>query len=379
MGLIYLKTESNQSKSHTREIYNDAYNKIENYLSFSSRFIPDVSGAKLSYKLIILLKTFLVKMGFKVEYDQLWEKFFWCYYEAHSKNTAVGSTLGTMFYGLTEPQKLDLVYDMLADEASKAVFDWFLQYRFAYLAVGPIAAAIFPNLNFDRRQHLTFINKKGNFCRINDYLIDYGHDWNEVENTWLNEQYLLTGRCEPKKGEMVIDAGGFQGGTAIWFADQVGQMGKVYSFEPLPGNFQKMQQNIHRNNLEGQIETVNQGLWNNCTDLLITNKDSISVCSPDHGDLEIKVITLDSYVQTNCLERVDFIKMDIEGAELPALKGARQTIVKFKPKLAISVYHLPGDIYEIPFYLKSLIPEYRLYLSHKFNGWHETILFAAAD
>ncbi|MFH1618985.1 MAG: FkbM family methyltransferase [bacterium] len=54
--------------------------------------------------------------------------------------------------------------------------------------------------------------------------------------------------------------------------------------------------------------------------------------------------------------------MDIEGAELDALKGAAETIKKNRPKLAICIYHKPSDLFEIPLFIKSLVPEYRFYL-----------------
>lgn len=377
--MVDIATESNSKKTHTTEIYNDAYRKIEYFLKQSSQCKPGFSKAKPSRKFISLFITILSKIGLKAVVDKLWEFFLWYFYESITKNIRVETSVGTTFYGFAESQKLDDIYHMLADDKSKDVFDWFLKYRLAYIMFGPVAVKVFPYLDFEPNKNRDVILKKWNLCKINGYVFDYQHDWNEVENTWINEQYLLTGKCEPEKGEVVIDAGGFQGGTAIWFADKVGERGKVFSFEPLEINYQKMKGNIQRNNLEKIIEPINEGLWDSNTRLWITNNNSASVCSVEHSDLEIKVTTLDSFVKNQGLERVDFIKMDIEGAELNALKGALHTIMKFKPKLAISVYHLPGDIYDIPVLIKSWVPEYKLYLSHKCKDWCETVLFAAID
>ncbi len=73
---------------------------------------------------------------------------------------------------------------------------------------------------------------------------------------------------------------------------------------------------------------------------------------------------------------VTFIKMDIEGAELKALVGAKNTIVRDKPKCAISVYHEPEDLFKIPLYLKQLNPNYKFYLRLYTLSLDEIVLYA---
>ncbi len=75
-------------------------------------------------------------------------------------------------------------------------------------------------------------------------------------------------------------------------------------------------------------------------------------------------------------ERVTFIKMDIEGSELAALKGAANTIRSQKPKLAICIYHSPQDMLNIPIYIKSLVPEYKIYIRHYTDMMLETVCYA---
>jgi FkbM family methyltransferase len=85
--------------------------------------------------------------------------------------------------------------------------------------------------------------------------------------------------------------------------------------------------------------------------------------------------TIDNIVEQNGIPTVNFIKMDIEGAEYPALKGAESTIRKFKPKLAISLYHQVSDFSDIPRWIDGLDLGYRFYLDHHTIFENETVLF----
>ena len=71
-----------------------------------------------------------------------------------------------------------------------------------------------------------------------------------------------------------------------------------------------------------------------------------------------------------------FIKMDIEGAERKTIEGAENIIKKYRPKLAICVYHRADDIFEIPLAIKKLVPEYKLYLRQHSNSLLDTVLYA---
>jgi hypothetical protein len=82
------------------------------------------------------------------------------------------------------------------------------------------------------------------------------------------------------------------------------------------------------------------------------------------GSEVIEVGKIDNYTGPNMT--VGLIKMDIEGAELAALKGARDTILRDKPVLAISAYHKPDDLISIPQHIKSLCPEYKLYVRYNY-------------
>ena len=71
-----------------------------------------------------------------------------------------------------------------------------------------------------------------------------------------------------------------------------------------------------------------------------------------------------------------YIVIDIEGAEHNALLGARQTIARWKPKMAVCVYHRREDLFDVPLLLKSFAPTYKFYLRHYTSNQTETVLYA---
>jgi FkbM family methyltransferase len=204
-----------------------------------------------------------------------------------------------------------------------------------------------------------------------------------VATTFIQRHYAYDARVAPDKGDCVLDAGGCWGDTALFFADAVGKSGHVYSFEFIPSNVAILKRNIAMNpDLQAQVTVVEAPLWGRsgqvffCTDegpssRLSTKRDS-------DQQVETTTITIDDFVTQNGLQHLDFIKMDIEGAELPALRGAEVALRRFKPKLAISLYHSLSDFWQIPEYLQSLNCGYKFYLGHYTIHMEETVLFAIA-
>jgi FkbM family methyltransferase len=186
-----------------------------------------------------------------------------------------------------------------------------------------------------------------------------------------------------EKDDIVIDAGGCWGDTALNFASEVGANGKIYSFEFIPGNLDIMKKNFSLNNeLQKRIEIVEHPVWNESDIKMYCNdfgpaSTIQSVYNKKHN-IEISTITIDDLVSRRNIQKIDLIKMDIEGAETFALKGAMETIKKFKPKLAISVYHSLTDFFEIPKLIDELNLGYKFYLDHFTHMAGETVLYAKA-
>jgi FkbM family methyltransferase len=183
-------------------------------------------------------------------------------------------------------------------------------------------------------------------------------------------------------GDVVIDAGSCLGDTATMFASVVGDKGFVYSFDMLPLHMAITQHNIDQNGFTDRFQMVGYGVSNQSQgEEVKPDLDDNTVVNPAlslHANKNLPTITIDDFVRKNNVEKVDFIKMDIEGFELAALHGANATIQQHKPKLAISIYHMNEDYISIPHYLKSEFPFYDFYLGHYTIYDQETILYAIA-
>ena len=182
-------------------------------------------------------------------------------------------------------------------------------------------------------------------------------------------------------GDYVIDAGGCWGDTALYFAHKAGNSGKVYSFEFIPDNIKLFNINKSLNpNLENQIELVPHPI-SNISDTNIYFKDDgpgskIEVFPFEGQTGSTTTLSIDDFVKRNNIVKIDFIKMDIEGAESEALIGAINTITKFRPKLAIAIYHSMEDFVSIPAWILDLNLDYEIFIDHFTIHSEETICFA---
>lgn len=118
------------------------------------------------------------------------------------------------------------------------------------------------------------------------------------------------------------------------------------------------------------IDFLQKGLSNKADTVRFSIGGSSSVISED-GEVEIKVDALDNMID----DTISFIKMDIEGAEGLAVDGARKTIAKSHPRLALCVYHKADDMWKIAEQVLSIRDDYKVYLRHYTEGVTETVMF----
>jgi FkbM family methyltransferase len=265
-------------------------------------------------------------------------------------------------YAIKHADDVEKAYTALADEESRASLDRYLLFRFAYALLGREAAENFFLLGLDNtRLALKYqkrIQSDSSLPRLT------GLDRRSIDivlaQTFCAEQYSLPGICEVAPGDIVIDAGCLIGETAIYFSRKCRETGRVYAFEPVAPLANAARNNIAAN-VEGDIaEVICAGLGAKNEEVNFTFIPLGSYATED-GSEKAQLVSLDSWIKERRIS-VNFIKMDIEGAELAALEGAADTIQRYRPKLALSLYHNPDDIVTMLNYIKSLSSTYNFYI-----------------
>lgn len=184
----------------------------------------------------------------------------------------------------------------------------------------------------------------------------------------------------PEEGDVIIDGGVSERvGLQIQFSKAVGEQGKIFGFEPDPIGFNKAAEALEKGCPHNNYKLVPFGLWR-CKDTLSFDlKDQgTHISSEDSEDaLECEVISIDAFLEASRVRKLDYIKLDVEGAEAEAIMGAVKSISSFTPKLAISLYHAPRDLYYLPRLITEVSDKYTFYMGHHHPALYETVLYAA--
>lgn len=219
-----------------------------------------------------------------------------------------------------------LIYDLLADEKSKEIFTKVINFK------------------------ITF-----------DYKFMQGFKNNH------EAQYFDRELIGDIKNISFVDGGGYVGDTATEVIKNYPDFQKIYLIEPIAENIRIAKRELgHYQN----IEFLTCGISNKKEKLYFNEEKSFSTLY-GNGSESVDVDTIDNIVK----EYVDFIKLDIEGAEQDAIDGAKETIKKYKPILAICIYHKAEDWYKIPQKVLAIESQYKIYLRHYMEGIFESVMY----
>ena len=164
-----------------------------------------------------------------------------------------------------------------------------------------------------------------------------------------------------------VDGGGYTGDTSRRLIQKYPDFKKIYFIEPIEQNIKVARRELHQYK---NIEFLRLGLSNKKGILDFNDEKSFSTFHNKHGE-KVEIDRIDNIIDG----RVDYIKFDIEGAEQDAIEGARYNIKKYKPILAICIYHKAEDWYMVPKKVFEINPDYNIYIRHYMEGVFETVMY----
>jgi len=209
-----------------------------------------------------------------------------------------------------------------------------------------------------------------------------------LEGKEIPEKYIANNQYFAEKEfrlrdskEIFVDCGAYVGDTVEQYLYiKEGVFEKIYAFEPESGNVNALSKRVERLKCEWNIANNKIYIINGA----VGQKDGNLFIANDVGGLaakvtdmasnnQIKVYAIDSFFED---VPVGFLKADVEGYELDVLEGAIETIKKYKPLLAICIYHQSADLYKIPIFIKRLNENYQIDIAHHYYNYTETVLYA---
>jgi len=190
---------------------------------------------------------------------------------------------------------------------------------------------------------------------------------NSIFGFSVNQQYWED-FVEIKQIKIFVDCGGFDGDSTISFINRQPDYKKVYFFEPFIKCMELAKSNLKQ---FPNIEYHNIAVSDQKSKIYFTEDLGVANHQSNEGTLEVETDTLDNIIK----EKIDYIKFDIEGDEYKAIEGARLLICRYKPKIAVAVYHKVEDLWQIPGLILSMNKDYKIYLRHYTEGLSESIMY----
>jgi len=214
----------------------------------------------------------------------------------------------------------------------KAGFRWFVSLIFTFVSY--YKSKTLNNFKYDKINN-NWMQYHKRFC----YYIDTKPNWN-LNIPYLKQYVNVTSfiQYQPKDGDIIIDVGAGVGTETIIYSLMVG-LGKVYAIEAHPNTCNSLGLLMNINNIQNVVVS-NIAISNEKGILYIENRENHvenSVCRGNQSGIPVQAITLDEYVKLNNIYKINFLKMNIEGAEMDAIKGMNESI-KIIDYIAVSCH-----------------------------------------
>lgn len=301
------------------------------------------------------------------------------------------SRLAAMF--LKDLDKISRAYALMSNEMSRRVYISYLQSQLFKALSSATLYRMFseynPKKKIDEKHDIADFYRYFILDNLDKIVVDRLVD-TLISESFIYEQYHYREdglHITADEGDICFDFGASIGDSALWMV-HCRKVQQVYAFEFSEAPYTRLLENIDYNGSAGKkiipvkkavsdrdgaipIERDQVGLLSGGTDIILDDAKYIAKYGCQ-APVYIEGTTVDTFCKEQGIAP-DFIKADIEGAERKLITGARETLSKNKPKLAICAYHFPNDIYELPLMIHEYNPDYRFYLQRAHN---ELVLFA---
>lgn len=248
-----------------------------------------------------------------------------------------------------------------------------LKYSSLALAPSPFMNDFADDFDANKEQYVETYNllkdekSKEIFTKLINFKISFDYGFMKGFTNDHTGQYFDAELIPKIKNICFVDGGGYVGDTASEVIKNFPDFQKIYLIEPISENIRIAKRELgHLSN----IEFLECGVSNKKETLHFNDEKSFSTIY-GKGTQSVNVDTIDNLVK----EKVDYIKLDIEGAEQDAIDGAKETIKRDKPILAICIYHKAEDWYKIPQKVLAIESEYDIYLRHYMEGIFESVMY----
>ena len=233
-------------------------------------------------------------------------------------------------------RRVELDYDIIVDNSSSS--DEEIRRNLQELMSERVWCSDCVEISF-RGQKLKFDSWSG----VN--LTPYDMEYQPWRASFRKENLGYLRHYDLRPGDVVIDAGGYEGTFSIYATKAVGETGRVIVFEPDTENCMKLEANIRLNGLMNVI-VVNKALWSEDKTLKFNNKHTAGASfffNASPYAVEMSAVSIDNELERLGISKVDFIKMDIEGSEIRAIEGAKKVLMNNAVNLAVASYHIISD------------------------------------